>query len=396
MNSENSLSCGSSGGYHPQLLACLIARSRESSMPVCLSVHGRRGFTLIELLVVIAIIGVLIGLLLPAVQKVREAANRARCLNNLKQIGIAVQNYHDGQGGLPSAELAPGFLTFWALIFPYIEQDALARKLDYTMPSDGTRGIGDWGGLTLPPALETGGNANMKALSGARSVSLYLCPTRRSAPAQNIIYDQASLGTPVGDYAIITCPLSGASEWNFEVAPAKQMQTLRIAVITDNPIYSDATYNGTYTNSWNPTGPVTSSRPRDTLNWVSDGTSNTAMIAEKFIPVGRLGQCCTGNWQLPGGSRIGNDGFIYWNRANGPGGYGGSWVAGSVLRPLSRDPSDGNGEASNVMPALGSWHPGIVNFLFVDGSVHSLGVNTSVATLTRLGHVSDGAVMDLP
>src|SRR6202050_1045530 len=100
--------------------------------------HRRQhAFTLIELLVVIAIIGVLIGLLLPAVQKVREAANRIRCMNNLKQIGLAVHNFNDAQGGLPPAELAPGFLTFWAHLFPYVEQDNLARQLDYTMPSDG-------------------------------------------------------------------------------------------------------------------------------------------------------------------------------------------------------------------------------------------------------------------
>ena len=110
----------------------------------------------------------------------------------------------------------------------------------------------------------------------------------------------------------------------------------------------------------------------------------------------QTGQLRAGNWQLPGGNGTGNDGFIYWDRPNGRGAYGASWIAGSVLRPLSKDPTDGNGQASNVMPTLGSWHPGVVNFLFVDGSVHSLSVTTSVATLTSLGNVNDGAVINLP
>src|SRR5438128_2493741 len=90
----------------------------------------RRGFTLIELLVVIAIVGVLLALLLPAMQRVRESANRLRCVNNLKQIGLAVHCYHDLNGALPPTRNWDAGLSWAVLILPYLEQEPFYQRWD--------------------------------------------------------------------------------------------------------------------------------------------------------------------------------------------------------------------------------------------------------------------------
>src|SRR6188474_719745 len=94
--------------------------------------RSRRAFTLIELLVVIAIIGILIALLLPAVQQAREAARRSQCQNNLKQIALAIHNFEDSKKTLPSSRLGPQHATWFVQILPYMEQSNLYAMWDLT------------------------------------------------------------------------------------------------------------------------------------------------------------------------------------------------------------------------------------------------------------------------
>jgi prepilin-type N-terminal cleavage/methylation domain-containing protein len=193
------------------------------------SVRRWRGFTLIELLVVIAIIAILIGLLLPAIQKVREAAARTQCQNNFKQLGLAAHNYHDTNGKLPFAAYIGGGVGNWnnrlmegpnwaVMVLPFIEQDNLYKQVAVNIQNYTawvTTGINPLTGTAAGP-----GDNNWRVIAGTK-IKTYTCPSESNT---DIFFNDGTTNTsppngPVGgnwargNYAINAGPAYGTGGW---------------------------------------------------------------------------------------------------------------------------------------------------------------------------------------
>ena len=375
----------------------------------------KNAFTLVELLVVIAIIGMLIALLLPAVQAAREAARRMQCSNHHKQLGLAVHNFHDALGGLPPSAIGDEArvsgvnidfrgLSMWGLLYPFIEQTSLHaiivdRGYDKTFDNDWFANV-----LTEEQRRAFG------------SISILRCPTRgRSSglSASNWTDDDYGAGVgqitqygPVTDYAGVlyyTRQVNGGNDRTNGVkywARGICQSDTRLALTYFLGPFRVAEVSGTDSSS------KKSWEPRDTFAWIEDGTSNQLLIGERHVPLDRIGQCHgTKSANVVDGIRQENVDCSYlvgWERM-GLAGLRLMYTQGAsiVNRPLAR-PEDFSTTSTNPTGealqhyAFGSWHPGVCLFLLGDGAVRSLPVTTDTTILVNASRVNDGNVISLP
>jgi prepilin-type processing-associated H-X9-DG protein len=346
---------------------------------------------LIELLVVIAIIAVLIGLLLPAVQKVREAANRMKCGNNLKQIGLAVLNFHDQQGRFPtgggdweqgisystkdgSTPEGPSLQTAsWLYqILPYIEQNNAYILNDMT--TTGANPNQESFKAPFPVQIYCVDSDHAKDTGPVRRsvIATYYCPSRRPA---GLYFNGAMLGTRLTNLSDYCSTTPGR-------VPLRTNET------PDQTYYGD---NGTFNGVIRPiiVGRIQNGdgKYRDVpvkIADVTDGTSNTMLAGDKFVP---SNDYAGGHWADDCGPMAGWDPDIARSTVSN---------ASFCPNPTPDIPlPQSDARWSNCGYVFGSAHTGGINAVFVDGSVHFIRYGIDPNLFNMLGHKSDGGVVSL-
>lgn len=333
-------------------------------------VGGRSAFTLVELLVVIAIIGVLVALLLPAVQAAREAARRMQCTNNLKQITLAAHNFHDTRNRLPPGLCGPNsnvgevfrdaaltndpWIGSIALTLPFMEQSPTYDLIDANIVNLDLYNQGYWWAFT-----------------GSWTAAGTVIPTL-NCPSESMTGDRGPHTIALG-YSVPTTGTASARYWYF-AAPQNKGTTNYVAV---NGANGDFAYLGagdlqaaSPNNQWGTFQGVGVNRhKRRSFASITDGTSNTLYYGENILhypdPTNTTKQIPQGN--LP-------------------------WMAGFAMGinwPLTYKPGH--------WPKFSSRHSGVVNFSLADGSVRPISVTADAQTVLRpLAGVQDGIPFQMP
>jgi prepilin-type N-terminal cleavage/methylation domain-containing protein len=350
------------------------------------------GFTLVELLVVIAIIGILIGMLLPAVQQVREAARRSQCQNNLRQIGLAALNFESANQAFPHAgdcsdgywESAPGrdrefdsmygFENLgWAFqILPFVELNNVF---------DLRQSVGLFDSATTPAA--------------GQSLPVFVCPTRGQRISLNAFF---LFDLMLGDYAGAGAgPVLEGNQvpgWGLTFSSNQSPSTTEFETVWRGIIAK----GGHVRSSQNPAEVTTYSRIG--FEAITDGSSNTVLFMEKATtPEGYLFSTSQFGDYWESGTFHNADwsSMRFASRADSrfSGFYGGQEVRLLADNEERESQNVRNSSGRTVEVGFGSAHPGTVSAVFGDGSVHNVGLQANVDILNSLNIRDDGSVVSL-